>query len=99
MERQSARILAVIGVWGVLLLFVTDVPRGMWQYVFGGVWFVSAVAALILFGIRGAKSFVCPDCGGPVSGLLETDGRVGTPLLRHCPKCDVLWKVGVESDS
>ena len=100
MDRQGAAILALaigsMAVVGVVLSYVSDVT---WQKVVGVTWFICVGAGLIGILSRMGRAFKCPDCGGPVGPLLETDRRPGTPLLRLCSKCDVLWQVGSDPDS
>lgn len=75
--------------------FITD---EFWMNVV--MWTSLVVTALVtvMLQARLNRSFVCPDCSSPVSAQLPTEGWGGEPLLRHCPRCDVLWKVGQESD-
>ena len=100
MDRQGAAILALaigsMAVLGVLVAFISDVT---WQKILGVVWFVCVAAGLVGILSRMGRAFRCPDCGGPVGPILDTDEKPGTPLLRLCSKCDVLWKVGSESNS
>ena len=99
MDRQGAGILglAVVGM-APLALGMYWIPEVRWQQVFGVVWFLCIVAALFTFLSRVGRRFLCPDCGGAVGAGLETDAKPGTPLLRHCKKCDVLWQVGAVPD-
>ena len=68
------------------------------QKIFGVIWFIATAVALIVILARVSRGFKCPDCKGSVGPLLDTDGKPGTPLLRHCASCDVLWQIGTESD-
>ena len=98
-DRQTMAILALCIV-GTLLLVVmlSFVSEILWQKVAGVIWFLAMDSGMVLIASRMGRSFKCPDCGGPVGPHLETDGKPGTPVLRHCPRCDVLWQVGVESN-
>jgi hypothetical protein len=99
-DRQGAAILAMCIVeTGLLIAMLSFVSEIFWQKVAGVIWFVAMAASLVAIVSIMGRSFSCPECGGPVGPHLETDGKAGTPILRHCPKCDVLWQVGVESDS
>lgn len=100
MDRQGGALLAVFIAGGValaiLMSVVTDV---IWQKILGVIWFVGMAGALFGLMRRMGRRFTCPDCGGTVGPLLDTDEKAGTPLLRHCAKCDVLWQVGTEPKS
>ena len=99
MDRQGAAILAMFIVGAVLLTVVFSfVSEIFWRKVAGVIWFLAMAGGLIAILSQKGRSFRCPECGGPVSSPLETDRKPGTPVLRQCPKCDVLWQVGVESD-
>jgi hypothetical protein len=99
MDRQGASILVVTMVGIGLLMLFPMIPSGAWQVAAGIAWFLLMAAGWAVLGVRGYRKFKCPDCGGPVSDPLDTDGKPGTPILRHCPQCDVLWKVGTESSA
>ena len=58
---------------------------------------VAVVMLAILVTVTGKwnKAFRCPDCGGAVAASLDTKGEESAPILRLCPRCDVLWQTGV----
>ena len=99
MDRQGAAVLAMCIVGTALMIVVMSlVSETFWQKVAGLIWFLAMTAGLVAIVSRMGRSFKCPECGGPVDPPLATDGKAGTPVLRHCHRCDVLWQVGVESD-
>ena len=99
MDRLGAAILAIVVVGGAVPVLLMDaVGDVFWKKIIGVVWFVGTVAALFWLMTRMSRRFKCPDCGGAVGPVLDTDGKAGTPLLRHCAKCNVLWQVGAEPD-
>jgi hypothetical protein len=99
MNRQGAAFLVLCVLFMLLVaVIVIQVPDVFWQKVAGVVLFLLVVASWVGVAVRAGRAFKCLDCGGPVGPFLETDKKPGTPILRHCQACDVLWQVGVESD-
>jgi len=99
MDRQGAAVLALFIVGAALMIVaISFLSEIFWQKVAGLIWFFAMAAGLVAIVSRMGRSFKCPECGGPVDPPLETNGKPGTPVLRHCHRCDVLWHVGVESD-
>lgn len=98
-DRQGAAVLAMCIVGTALMFVVVSlVSEIFWQKVAGLIWFLAMAAGLVAIVSNMGRSFKCPECGGPVDPPMETDGKPGTPVLRRCHRCDVLWQVGVESD-
>jgi len=98
-KRQGAAVLACFITWGLIMVILTSLaPESAWRTVLAIADFVLLVAVLAAVTLRMGRSFGCPQCGGQVAPPLETDGKAGTPILRRCHQCDVLWQVGVESD-
>ena len=100
LRTQRFLVILACGIPWVMLLvwtssFITD---EFWMNVV--LWASLVVTALVtvMLQARLNRNFVCPDCAGPVSAQLPTEGWGGELLLRHCLRCDVLWKVGQESD-
>ena len=56
--------------------------------------FLALVVTFVVIMLRRKHEFHCPDCGGEVQKALETTTKGGEPVLRLCPRCDVLWHVG-----
>lgn len=99
MDRQGAAVLAVFIVSGCAMGGALSLhPGPVAERLLGVAWFVGTVGVMFWLLHRLGRGFRCPDCDGPVGPLLPTDNRPGTPLLRHCAHCDVLWKVGAETD-
>lgn len=99
MDRQGAGVLALsIAAGAALFALLCFVSEPFWQKLVGLAGFIGVAAALVWFQRKTNGNFRCPDCGGPTGPPLATDGKPGTPLLRPCKPCDVLWQVGVESD-
>jgi multisubunit Na+/H+ antiporter MnhC subunit len=99
MDRQGAAILGLaISSMAILAITMYLVADPTLQKVLGATWFVGTGIVLVVVLSRMGRAFRCPDCGGSVGPLLDTDGKFGTPLLQPCVKCDVLWQVGTEPD-
>jgi hypothetical protein len=99
MDRQGAAVLALFILGGLVLFTALPfIAEPLWQKALGIVWFVGLSAALFWLLRKASRDFMCPDCGGAVGPALPTDEKPGTPLLRHCKQCDVLWRVGAEPD-
>ena len=94
-RRRVGRLLfAAAGAWLVVATVigftVDDVQVRGFSLVASG---IVALAVLALAELKASTEFICPDCGGGVAPPLETKGD-GQPILRLCPKCDVLWHMG-----
>ncbi len=99
MDRRGAALLGLaIGSMGILATLMHYFADPVLQKVLGAIWFIATTASLVAILARLGRGFRCPDCKGPVGPLLDTDGKRGTPILRHCGSCDVLWQIGTESD-
>jgi hypothetical protein len=99
MDRRGAAVLGLaIGSMMILSALMHYFADPVLQKVLGVIWFIATVASLVAILARMGRGFRCPDCKGLVGPLLDTDGKQGTPLLRHCSSCDVLWQIGTESD-
>jgi hypothetical protein len=56
--------------------------------------FIAFGVTFVVVMLRRPDKFRCLDCGGEVQQALESTRKGGEPVLRLCPRCDVLWHVG-----
>lgn len=100
MDRQGAALLAILlGGTALTMVLVQWFDRLLWQQLIACAGLVVTFGVLLWRAVRMTRAFKCPDCGGAVGPILPTDGRRGTPLLRHCRACDILWKIGTAGES
>ena len=87
--------LSLGGAWFVFMVVVvslTDNPAV--QKTVGLISFVAFAVSFVVL-LRGRQpEFRCLDCGGEVQTAMDTTNKGGEPILRLCPRCNVLWHVG-----
>jgi hypothetical protein len=83
------------GAWlGFVALVVWMTDNIAAQKTAGLISFLAFGATFVVIVRRRPSNFCCPDCGGEVQQALESTTKGGEPVLRLCPRCDVLWHVG-----
>ena len=83
------------GVWfGLVVLVVWMTDNIAAQKTAALILFLAFGVTFFALMIRRPSEFRCLDCGGEVQQALESKTEGGEPVLRLCPRCDVLWHVG-----
>ncbi len=98
-SSQNAIFIGMALAWLVLLQFVFPlIDHTALRWSVGVIVCIAWLWAVLTMMTSRDRAFTCPDCGGPVQRPVDARTEEGSPILKLCPACDVLWHMGTAPD-